>query len=182
MGSGYDGSNADVQCPDNSCYGENQLGLPTEFVATLTGNYSSCTASGSWSTMNAAGQAAVDCARGQAAAWGVEVGGMVTRLSNGQYSFVQPVAGAPGIVDIPIPGNGVAWYNIEVITYFGEFVGADDAAVSDQRILPLYRGTPLGRTILYNPATAQQFPNGCVLAGPPAPSNWPEVGSIPPRQ
>ncbi|MFZ0639838.1 MAG: hypothetical protein WA020_10445 [Candidatus Acidiferrales bacterium] len=136
-------------------------------------------ASGSFSTQNAAGQAALDCTAGEAAVWGVEVGGLVNQLPNGQYTFGGVTTGSEGEVTLPIPtSSSIAFFNIEVVPYFGEYVGDEDGDTANYWGMQLYRGTPSGRTLYYDPFDTAQFPYGCVLVGSAVPG-WFNQGAIP---
>ena len=77
--------------------------------------------------------------------------------------------------EVRIPYNAadtVGQFNIEVggMEGFG-LPDTPDIETVNRLGFPFYRGTPAGRIVLYNPATSNQFPSGCVLVGPSLP--WP---------
>jgi hypothetical protein len=176
------GYNAYAICPGNACSGTlsgpGGIWLPVEYSAIWSGGYYSCSVAGVYDAQNTAGIAAVACTAGEAAALGVEVGGDINRLPNGQFTFAGVVTGTPSYVDITTSANTVAIFNVEVTGWLPEYIGGPDINSSNQFNMPLYRGTPGGRIELYNPATNNQFPGGCVLVGSPLPPlpNWHPAG------
>jgi RHS repeat-associated protein len=180
------GSGAGVQCPNNDCSGMllagNGIYLPVQYHATEDAGYFSCTLPGSHDTQNTAGIAAVACNAGMAKALGVEVGGDINKMKNGEFTFGGVVTGTYAYVDIGLSPSTVAIFDIEVGGFFPEYIGGMDISTFDRFNMPTYRGTPGGRIELYDPATRTQFPVGCVLVGSPLPSvpgRYPSVPSCP---
>ena len=182
MGDGFNGSAADVQCPDNVCWGQNQYGSYVQFVATMNGNYFQCDIAGDFSTQQAAGKAATTCGIGESKAWGVEFSGNIYQSDDGSYSFTLPATifdphhSAWDPANIPDGTTYAGFYHTHDTEGENDvneqFSGRDEYLETSSPMnlaFPTYLGTAGGRIIMYDPFQIMRFPNGCVLVGSPTP-------------
>lgn len=186
------GSNGIAPCPNNFCAGFKN-GVYTQYTVDANANgFYSCLTTGLFATQQQAGIAAVGCANGQSIYYNREYVGNIYKIdSTGQYSFTLgtaqgPTSGTVDFSDIPDATEFAGFYHTHGafdINYFGEqfsgFVGDIGVAFSHgNQFFPTYLGTPAGRVEMFNPAQFGDFPNGCVLVGPPV-IPGPGVSTVP---
>lgn len=176
-------------CPNNTCTGVNEIGLPVEYNAN---GYYTCLAPGEYSSTEGAGKAAVGCTNGASVALNTEFSGNVYQEANGKYSFTRAREGTAAsspfnLTAIPSGTLAVGHYHTH---------GAYDPAYDNERFSTptptrpndtgLYSrnnvigfvGTPSGRIEIFYPNTAGSLPLGCVLVGPAVPAGSPLPQSL----